>query len=962
MAYEPDRVVVELIAKNEGFDPKMQQSAKTNEQAMNKIIADAGKAEAAVTKSSGARSSALKRESDQISAASKQIGSSFIDLGNILSSPKSPFVAPVQAAPKVSAAMKIVQVGAIGLGGALGGVAAAAAVKLTEELYNLVTGANTTEGKIRELVDAMKDDATQTHLAREAKEIFANTLEGVEQALDNNEDALKKLNDAEKTAARRSLEAALAAKARLEGIQATTQALIDQAKAELAAANARVAGGGGKGALEAAAGEQASLVADLTALEERVKKTQGLIARADKQITDAFSRRIVELAQEQADPLEKIRQKYEGRNGLIEQARLRAIAEGKVGVELRKQVDLIVAQQRAEEEAERKRQQAANRRQTEAQQRGRQISLADAKSIVQGIGGTVTSGFRTPEHNKEVGGVPNSFHTKGQALDIAKTAGITLTKIVQAFEKAGVHLIEQLDEGDHFHIAFGKRGGSGPSAETIAKRELAAADQAERREQAFQNEKATLQAGELEARQALITSAEEIANIERASIEIARTKYNDNVDSLVTQRKLTKDEAKELKAINDERAKLRKELVERRERERKFAEQERAFQFNTEYQTEIARNQADVLQSQQAVAKTAAERRDIEKRLIDLQFQEERIRLEAIIAYNERLKLNKDALESERIEAQAAATIAQLRLDSLNQRQTNAQASSQQQNQGPLDSYFGGIQKQADDLNTAFEYIAANGLQTFEDKLTDAIVNFRSLGDVGRAVLSGLTADLVRLAIRLILNATIGKLIGTTATAATAAQAAAAATAWAPAAALASLATLGANAAPAAAAITATNALAMGTAALSGIGGAGAALAEGGKVVGPGTPTSDSVPIRASRDEFMVRASAARAVGYDVLQHINNTGRLPGFRMGGPISPRNDRAAPTLAGYGANDTMREVISEAVNAGLQAMPEISLYASLDPVDVLQRALGTRAGQKALVVALGRNATSAKAALG
>ena len=33
----------------------------------------------------------------------------------------------------------------------------------------------------------------------------------------------------------------------------------------------------------------------------------------------------------------------------------------------------------------------------------------------------INSGYRSPEHNKKVGGKPNSFHVKGQAADIRPT-------------------------------------------------------------------------------------------------------------------------------------------------------------------------------------------------------------------------------------------------------------------------------------------------------------------------------------------------------------------------------------------------------------------------------------------------------------------------------------------------------------------------------------------------------------
>lgn len=57
-------------------------------------------------------------------------------------------------------------------------------------------------------------------------------------------------------------------------------------------------------------------------------------------------------------------------------------------------------------------------------------------------------------------------------------------------------------------------------------------------------------------------------------------------------------------------------------------------------------------------------------------------------------------------------------------------------------------------------------------------------------------------------------------------------------------------------------------------------LASGGRVPGQGGWTADDVLARLSSDEFVVRSSAATAVGYDALEHINATGTLP---HGGPV-------------------------------------------------------------------------------
>ena len=53
-------------------------------------------------------------------------------------------------------------------------------------------------------------------------------------------------------------------------------------------------------------------------------------------------------------------------------------------------------------------------------------------------------------------------------------------------------------------------------------------------------------------------------------------------------------------------------------------------------------------------------------------------------------------------------------------------------------------------------------------------------------------------------------------------------------------------------------------------------MSDGGRVHGPGTTTSDEAALVAlSHGEFVIREWAARAIGYDQLEHANKTGSLP---------------------------------------------------------------------------------------
>lgn len=69
-----------------------------------------------------------------------------------------------------------------------------------------------------------------------------------------------------------------------------------------------------------------------------------------------------------------------------------------------------------------------------------------------------TSGLRTTEQNRSAGGAPNSFHLRGQAVDIAPPQGVSIDQFRRQLESQGVRVRELLNEGDHWHIAWDGEG------------------------------------------------------------------------------------------------------------------------------------------------------------------------------------------------------------------------------------------------------------------------------------------------------------------------------------------------------------------------------------------------------------------------------------------------------------------------------------------------------------------------
>jgi len=79
--------------------------------------------------------------------------------------------------------------------------------------------------------------------------------------------------------------------------------------------------------------------------------------------------------------------------------------------------------------------------------------LDDAREIAE-IPFIITSGLRTPEHNAEIGGVSNSAHLEGLAVDLATSSYHTTYRIVLGLLLTGFKRIEITK--DHIHADIDK--------------------------------------------------------------------------------------------------------------------------------------------------------------------------------------------------------------------------------------------------------------------------------------------------------------------------------------------------------------------------------------------------------------------------------------------------------------------------------------------------------------------------
>lgn len=396
---------------------------------------------------------------------------------------------------------------------------------------------------------------------------------------------------------------------------------------------------------------------------------------------------------------------------------------------------------------------SSGRRRSSSASRQQPVTAAEVDAILRNdLGVRVFSGMRTEERNRQVGGAPNSYHLQrngGLARDIpiaTMPRGLTRERIREAFAARGIDLVELLGPGDrghsdHFHVAprRTRRAGGGEGGDSGTAEARRAVEEERRNDERYQDRIAQINDDLLDARAALMTSARMIADLELQQIENARRRANEQAAADVVEGQLTQERANEIVRLNDELAGLRRQAIERRERERLAEERLAATQATIT-------NETDLLDAQADLAVTRRERLGIELRLLDAAERQERAELEAVVA-------SETATEAQK-------AIAQRRLEILGQLYGARASAIRRNNEGPNEEFLRGLRQERSNLDDRFQEISIEGLQSLNDGLVEAIMQTRSLGDVFSAVANQIIADLLRIAIRQAILGPLMSLIG----------------------------------------------------------------------------------------------------------------------------------------------------------------------------------------------------------
>src|SRR3990167_5842183 len=225
-------------------------------------------------------------------------------------------------------------------------------------------------------------------------------------------------------------------------------------------------------------------------------------------------------------------------------------------------------------------------------------------------------------------------------------------------------------------------------------------------ESRFNDELAGYTQQTLSAMSQMAGSAEEAAELELRGVEISRIRTLDSIQN-----------EEDFSSVQKQRLSEQVEELASQERSRiDFDKRRRLEQEASDVARQTYEGERDQLQTQASMADTDEERQRIALELLELN------------------QLNANA------EMERRATI--------RQSETRVQA------------YLREINKTPGQINEAIDEIKISGLERLNDELVDALVNFKSLGEVARSVLRQILADLLRLQIQKAIISPLASFLG----------------------------------------------------------------------------------------------------------------------------------------------------------------------------------------------------------
>ncbi len=311
----------------------------------------------------------------------------------------------------------------------------------------------------------------------------------------------------------------------------------------------------------------------------------------------------------------------------------------------------------------------------------------------------------------------------------------------QAAQNANRPAVVRPPRGNNLTIPTGGGGKaaskpSGPSAAEIAEREA-------NRLRDYNRDAASAQREIWSAMGSLSVNPREQYGWDRLALEQERTNRVGEIDAGTVAGKdgkarYTKAEADNLRALEEQIYVRKGELITQREVEDIAREETQLKVSGLTIQQDLASSELDL-------ARSSKERRDISIRLIDLQTEQERIQLQAII--------------NSQTASDAEKKIAEARLAILGKLRDASVAEAERDNAGPMAQYLDAIPRTANEINDDLEKIQVEGVEKLSDGLLDAVMGVGSLKDAFKDMASSVVRDLIQIGIQQSITKPLGQFL-----------------------------------------------------------------------------------------------------------------------------------------------------------------------------------------------------------